>query len=71
MFWRKGTVKPNFVLEDVWRSSKTHWTSDEWMNKSHIATQNRCSETGGLGTSPSKHTGGNRTMSSTEFVGYI
>ncbi|KAH0681570.1 hypothetical protein KY284_022655 [Solanum tuberosum] len=59
--WRKGTVKPNFVLEDIWRSWKTHWASDEWMDKSRIATRNRCSETGGLGTGPSKHTGGSRS----------
>lgn len=59
--WRKGTVKPNFVLEDIWRNWKTHWASDEWMDKSRIATRNRCSETGGLGTGPSKHTGGSRS----------
>ncbi|KAH0660953.1 hypothetical protein KY289_029701 [Solanum tuberosum] len=59
--WRKGTVKPNFVLEDIWRSWKTHWASNEWMDKSRIATRNRCSETGGLGTGPSKHTGGSRS----------
>ncbi|XP_006346684.1 uncharacterized protein [Solanum tuberosum] len=59
--WRKDTVKPNFVLEDIWRSWKTHWASDEWMDKSRIATRNRCSEIGGLGTGPSKHTGGSRS----------
>ncbi|KAH0655260.1 hypothetical protein KY285_030142 [Solanum tuberosum] len=31
------------------------------MDKSRIATRNRCSETGGLGTGPSKHTGGSRS----------
>ncbi|KAG5579254.1 hypothetical protein H5410_049881, partial [Solanum commersonii] len=54
--WRKGTVKPHIILEDIWRSWKTHWASDEWKDKSRIATRNRCSETGGLGTGPSKHT---------------
>ncbi|KAH0644392.1 hypothetical protein KY284_032276 [Solanum tuberosum] len=38
--WRKDTVKPNFVLEDIWRSWKTYWASDEWMDKSRNATRN-------------------------------
>ncbi|KAM3301581.1 hypothetical protein P3S67_016083 [Capsicum chacoense] len=42
-----------------WR--KTYWASDEFKNKYCIATQNRCSETSGLGTGPSKHTGGSRS----------
>ncbi|XP_047263769.1 uncharacterized protein LOC124896272 [Capsicum annuum] len=59
--WRRQINKPNFVLDDVWQSWKTYWASDEFKNKSHIATQNRCSETGGPGTGPSKHIGGSRS----------
>ncbi|PHT45230.1 hypothetical protein CQW23_14388 [Capsicum baccatum] len=59
--WRRQINKPNFVLDDVWQSWKTYWASDEFKNKSHIATQNRCSETGGSGTGPSKHTRGSRS----------
>ncbi|KAM3238183.1 hypothetical protein P3L10_013213 [Capsicum annuum] len=44
------------------KSWKTYWASDEFKNKSHITTQNRCSETGGPGTGPSKHTGGSRSI---------
>ncbi|KAM3204329.1 hypothetical protein P3L10_027738 [Capsicum annuum] len=59
--WRREIKKPNFVLDDVWQTWKTYWDSDEFKNKSHIATQNRCSETGGLGTGPSKHSDGFRS----------
>ncbi|XP_060182338.1 uncharacterized protein LOC132612001 [Lycium barbarum] len=58
--WRKRP-RPTFVPEDVWESWKTYWASDKWLEKSHIAIQNRHSETGGPGTGPSKHTGGSKS----------
>ncbi|XP_060181660.1 uncharacterized protein LOC132611254 [Lycium barbarum] len=58
--WRKRP-RLTFVPEDVWKSWKTYWAFDKWLEKSHIDTQNRHSETGGLDTGPSKHTGGSKS----------
>ncbi|KAM3201976.1 hypothetical protein P3L10_029600 [Capsicum annuum] len=62
----------NSIIECTWKkvaanlyTKRTyHWrreASGEFKNKSYIGTQNRCSETGGLGTGPSKHTSGSRS----------
>ncbi|XP_019257782.1 PREDICTED: uncharacterized protein LOC109235999 [Nicotiana attenuata] len=51
----------NTGSEHIWESWQAHWSSEKWLEKSRVATQNRCSETGGPGTGPSKHTGGSRS----------
>ncbi|KAK9090829.1 hypothetical protein Sjap_024006 [Stephania japonica] len=50
--------RPIYVTEEAWRRYVEYWESDDFKARSKIASSNRQTEKGGLGTGVSKHTGG-------------
>ncbi|KAK9132828.1 hypothetical protein Scep_012356 [Stephania cephalantha] len=61
-------VTPNFVTNEAWNRYSEYWASADFKARSKKASQNRKSEKGGLGTGPSKHTGGTRSFRTYEDV---
>ncbi|KAK9137779.1 hypothetical protein Sjap_008373 [Stephania japonica] len=55
---KKNRVQPVYVTDEAWRRYLEYWESEDFLARSRQATANRNTEVEGLGTGPSKHSGG-------------